>query len=155
MNEQEKPETIVIDTNVFISALLSAEGASRLIIRACLEACYQPLMGVALLAEYEDIMHREALFMNCPIDVVKRNELLDAFLSVCEWTNVYYLWRPNLRDEADNHIIELAVAGNAKYIVTHNIRDFKNAQLLFPNLLIVKPEQLLTSGKLIHRLSNK
>ncbi len=135
MNEQEKQEIVVIDTNIFISALLSAEGASRLIIRACLEACYQPLMGTTLLAEYEDVMQREALFKNCPIDV---------FLSVCEWTDIYYLWRPNLRDEADNHIIELAVAGNAKYVVTYNIRDFKNAQLLFPNLFIVKPEQLLT-----------
>ncbi|RKZ41733.1 MAG: putative toxin-antitoxin system toxin component, PIN family [Gammaproteobacteria bacterium] len=144
MNEQEKQEIVVIDTNIFISALLSAEGASRLIIRACLEACYQPLMGTTLLAEYEDVMQREALFKNCPIDVIKKNELLDAFLSVCEWTDIYYLWRPNLRDEADNHIIELAVAGNAKYVVTYNIRDFKNAQLLFPNLFIVKPEQLLT-----------
>jgi hypothetical protein len=25
-----------------------------------------------------------------------------AFLSVCEWVNIYYLWRPHLKDEADN-----------------------------------------------------
>jgi hypothetical protein len=28
---------------------------------------------------------------------------LDAFLSVCHWQKVYYAWRPNLPDEADNH----------------------------------------------------
>ena len=31
-------------------------------------------------------------------------ELLDIFLCWCELTRVYYLWRPNLRDEADNRL---------------------------------------------------
>nr|WP_238845734.1 PIN domain-containing protein [Nostoc edaphicum] len=52
----------------------------------------------------------------------------------------YYLWRPNLKDKADNHLIELAVAGNAQMIAIHNIKDFQNAELLFPNLSILKPE---------------
>ena len=136
-------KVIVVDTNVFIAALLSATGASRIIIRACLEGYYQPLMGAALFAEYEDIMAREALFATCPLDAAERDKLFNAFLSVCEWKNIYYLWRPNLQDEADNHVVELAISGNAEYIVTHNIRDFKNAQLHFPHLQIVKPTQLL------------
>ena len=47
-------------------------------------------------------------------------------------------------DEADNHILELAMAGNAAAIVTKNIKDFKGGQLLFPKINILKPEQLLT-----------
>ena len=39
--------------------------------------------------------------------------MFHSFLSLCEWVPVYYLWRPNLRDEGDNHLIELAVAGRA------------------------------------------
>jgi hypothetical protein len=35
--------------------------------------------------------------------------------------------------------IELAIAGNAQ-VVTNNIRDFQGAELLFPKLLILKPE---------------
>jgi hypothetical protein len=34
-----------------------------------------------------------------------------------------FLWRPNLPDEADNHVIELAVAGGASAVVTNNVRD--------------------------------
>jgi len=46
-------------------------------------------------------------------------------------------------DEADNFLIELALAGNAQYIATNNISDFKNTELKFPDLRIVKPGQLL------------
>jgi len=69
--------------------------------------------------------------------------LLEAFLSVCQWSYIYYLWRPNLSDEADNHLIELAVAGNAIVIVTNNVRDFQGTELLFPNLSILKPEEII------------
>lgn len=62
-------------------------------------------------------------------------------MSVCRWVKVYYLWRPNLLDEADNHLIELAIAGNASVIVTRNIRDFQQSQLQFPQLKIRTPEQ--------------
>ena len=56
---------------------------------------------------------------------------------------IYYLWRPNIVDEGDNFLIELALAGNAAHIVTNNIGDLQNAELNFPGLTIVKPEKLL------------
>ncbi len=64
-------------------------------------------------------------------------------MASCSWTTIYYLWRPNLPDEADNHLIELAIAGNAHMIVTYNKKDFSRSALLFPHLAIVTPEQLL------------
>jgi predicted nucleic acid-binding protein len=56
---------------------------------------------------------------------------------------VYYLWRPNLPDEADNHLIELALAGGAEYLLTHNVRDFARPELRFPLLKIRTPSQFL------------
>ena len=64
-------------------------------------------------------------------------------MSVSEWIFIYYIWRPNLQDEADNHLIELAVAGNADIIATHNIRDLQNSELMFPDLQILKPQDVL------------
>ena len=55
---------------------------------------------------------------------------------------IYFLWRPNLQDENDNFLVELAVAGNATKIVTYNVEDLKDAELKFDDLKIVKPEQL-------------
>lgn len=55
----------------------------------------------------------------------------------------YYLWRPNLRDETDNHLVELAVAGGAMAIVTYNVRDLTAGELLFPSLRILTPVAFL------------
>jgi predicted nucleic acid-binding protein len=49
------------------------------------------------------------------------------------------LWRPNLPDEADNHLIELALAGNADTIVTTNTKDLAHGELRFPGLKILSP----------------
>ena len=134
---------VVLDTSVFVSALLGPKGASRAVLRACLEGRLQPLMGAALFAEYESLMGRESVFRGCRLSSEQRDTLLDSFLSVCRWTTIYYGWRPNLRDEGDNHLIELAVAGSASAIVTKNARDFRSAELHFPGLRILLPDEIL------------
>ncbi len=132
----------VIDTNVFIGACLGS-GAANAVIATCLRGGFVPLMGAALFAEYEDVMGRSALFKGCRLEPVEREELFEVFLSCCEWTRVYYLWRPNLRDEADNHLVELAVAGAAECLVTYNLRDFRAMELRFPSLRVMTPEDFL------------
>jgi putative PIN family toxin of toxin-antitoxin system len=134
---------IVLDTNIFVAALLGPTGASRRVLRGCLNKRYQPLMGMALLTEYEDVSGRQELFIRCSLTAHEREKFLDALLSVCRWTRIYYSWRPNLRDEGDNHLIELAVAGNADYLVTKNLRDLRSGELRFPALRCVLPETLL------------
>jgi putative PIN family toxin of toxin-antitoxin system len=134
---------IVLDTNIFVAALLGPGGASRSVLRACLDGRLQPLMGEALFVEHESLLAREPLFAVCSLDTLQRDDLFNAFLSVCRWTTIYYGWRPNLRDEADNHLIELAVAGSASVIVTKNVRDFRGAELQFPGLRVLSPGDLL------------
>ncbi len=134
----------MVDTNVFVSALLGREGgASRAVIRACLEGRLQPVMGAALFHEYEDLLSRHKLLDRSALVPKEREALLNAFLSVCRWTRVYFLWRPNLPDEADNQVVEVAVAGGAEVIVTYNTRDFDRAELRFPGLRVLRPQQLI------------
>ena len=134
---------IVIDTSVFIGALISTTGANRELIRRCLKREYQPLMGNALFSEYESVMNRSEILTKCLISQKEIEALLAAFINVSQWVSIYYLWRPNLKDEADNHLIELAMAGQAKIIATNNIRDFHNSELVFPDLAIQKPEEII------------
>jgi putative PIN family toxin of toxin-antitoxin system len=134
---------IVMDTNVFVGSLLSEGGKNRDVLRACLSGRVQPLMGVALFSEYEDLLGRADLFKKCPVSSTERQTLFEALLSVSSWVKIYYLWRPNLPDEGDNHLVELALAGNADAVVTNNIRDFRRGDLNFPALRIQTPNDFL------------
>ncbi len=138
--------TILLDKNVFISALLGPTGASREIIRKCLKGHYRPIMGNTLFREHEELLQRKKLFQDCILNNVERNKLFDSFLSVCQWVNIYYGWRPDLKDEGDNHLIELAVAGGVQYLVSKNTKDFIYPELQFSQFKIVRPEKFSKEG---------
>lgn len=132
----------VIDTNVIVAALISAAGANRAVLRCCLSGHVVPLVGEALFQEYQDLLARP-LLNRSPLSAIQREQLFNAFLSMARWVKVYYLWRPNLPDEADNHLIELALAGSAQFIVTNNLKDLSNGELRFPDLQILTPQLFL------------
>lgn len=135
--------TIVLDTNVVVAALLHGGGSARGVLRACLHAHHEPVVGPALLAEYEDVLSRADLFAGSALSARERGEVFDGLMSRCRWVEVFYAWRPNLPDEADNHLIELAVAAQAAAIVTRNLRDVARGELKFPALKVLTPEQCL------------
>lgn len=135
---------VVVDTNVMVAALLGKEAATaRQVIELGLQDKITPLMVDALFNEYLDVISRDDVMQKCPFDGDERMEFLSAFLACCQWCKIYFGWRPNLQDEGDNHLIELAIAGGAKYIITANVRDFKNGELLFDGLNIVTPQQFI------------
>jgi putative PIN family toxin of toxin-antitoxin system len=133
----------VIDTNVLTGAVQSRLGQNRAMLRACFEDRLRPVLGQTLFLEYEDVLGRTELFRKSPLSAVERQQFFEAFLSICEWVQVYYLWRPNLRDEGDNHLVELAVAGAAQVIVTNNVADFQGSELRFPGIRVLRPGDLL------------
>ena len=133
---------IVLDTNVFVGACMGT-GASAKLVELCIQGQTTPAMGSALLGEYEDVMSRDSLFESCRLNHAQRAELLDIFLDSCRWVKTYFSWRPNLRDEGDNHVVELAVAAAASHIVTWNTRDFASMELRFPLLRYNTPPEFL------------
>ena len=135
--------TIVLDTNILVAVMLRGGNTALEVLRACLNAQYEPVLGPALLAEYEDVLGRTELFATSALSLKERSEVLDGFLNRCRWVEVFYAWRPNLPDEADNHLIELGVAAQADVIVTRNLRDVSHGELNFPSLRVLTPEQCL------------
>ena len=135
---------VIIDTNILINVILSPNknSASFKVLELCLEYQLLPQIGAALFAEYEDLTNRNEIVLKSPYTSREIDEILDGFLSVCTWKKIHYLWRPNLRDEADNHLIDLAVASNAKWIISQNIKDLHSGDLKF-NFKSVTPEQFI------------
>ena len=133
--------TIVLDTNVFVSALRLGNGASRQVLRCILQGQALPLFGNALWQEYQDLLGRDVWTTDTTPQ--ERLQVLAALAKAGRWVSVYYGWRPNLRDEGDNHLIELAIAGNAHAVVTHNVRDLTRGELAWPQLRVLTPTQFL------------
>ena len=138
----------MVDSNVIVASLISGRGDNRAVLRSCLEGFAQPVIGETLFLEYEDVMSRQKLFERSPLSKVERQQLLEAFLSVSEWVHVYYGWRPNLPDEGDNHLMELAIAAGADWIVTNNVSDFQRTELRFPQIGIIRPREFMREIRL-------
>jgi len=133
---------VVIDTNVWISALISKEGTSRDIIRQALEEKISPQISTTLFLEYETVMKREKIQTLCSLSIEEQEELFQAFLSTCKWNEIFYLWRPNLKDVGDDFLVELAVASNSKVIITDNIKDIEFGELHF-DIEVLTPKNFL------------
>jgi predicted nucleic acid-binding protein len=53
---------------------------------------------------------------------------LDFICAVADRKKVSYLWRPFLRDQHDDMVLEAAVAASCDRIVTYNKADFRGAE---------------------------
>lgn len=133
--------SVVIDTNVFVAGLRSDGGASRAVLRDALQGKIEPLFGNALWLEYEDLLGRPV--WSDATTHQERLQVLAALARVGRWVTIYYGWRPNLPDEADNHLIELAIAGGAAAIITHNVRDVRRGELLLNGPRVQTPAEYL------------
>jgi putative PIN family toxin of toxin-antitoxin system len=113
---------IVIDTNVFVSALLSQRGAAFRIMTRIDKGLFHFCLSVPLVLEYEDAAKR--ILDKTRLTEADLNDILDYVCKVGDRRMVYYLWRPFLRDPGDDMVLELAVAAECDFIITYNLKDF-------------------------------
>jgi putative PIN family toxin of toxin-antitoxin system len=128
---------VVLDTNVLVSALRSRRGASFAVVEHIGTGDFEIAVSVPLVLEYEDAMlrHRGALSAG------EVRDIIDYVCSVARHHQVFFLWRPLLRDPNDDMVAEVAVAAGAQAIVTHNRRDFLGVDKF--GLEIWSPQRLL------------
>jgi putative PIN family toxin of toxin-antitoxin system len=113
--------SVVLDTNVIVAALRSRRGASFAILhRVGIE--WEPLISVSLILEYEAVGKREAQRLKIPESTV--DAIVRAFCFTGREVDIYFNLRPFLPDPGDELLLDLAVAGRADAIVTHNARHF-------------------------------
>ena len=118
--------TVVIDTCVFIAALRSRRGASFRVLSLVGTGKFDIAISVPLVFKYESAARR--ILEEISPDEEDVEAILDYLCLVGKRQEVFYLWRPFLRDPKDDMILELAVAVGGATIVTFNVRDFQGAE---------------------------
>jgi len=131
---------IVIDTNVFFASLYSQRGASYKLLSLIDSNKFQFYISTTLILEYEDIAKRKS--DSIALSEKEIDNIIDYICLLGKRQEVFYLWRPFLRDIADEFVLELAVAANCDYIVTFNISDFFGVEQTF-GIGVITPKKFL------------
>jgi putative PIN family toxin of toxin-antitoxin system len=109
----------VLDTNLAVSAHLTAAGPAALIFKLALSRYFQCYISEEILEEYCEVLQRRKFKLD--VDYVVQS--LSAFRAAAVLVN------PRLqivaaRDPDDHNILQCAIEAKADYMVTGNIRDF-------------------------------
>ncbi len=120
------PVSIVLDTSVLVAGLRSSKGASYEVLRRLGGDEFTVSVSVPLVLEYETVARRQARELGLTFEDV--DDVIDYVCAVAEHRSIFYLWRPVLPDPRDDLVLELAVEAEARFILTHNLRDFRGAE---------------------------
>jgi putative PIN family toxin of toxin-antitoxin system len=117
---------VVLDTNVVVAAIRSRRGASFELLQRVGAGSFEIAVSVALVLEYESVLLRHVGESHLTHqDVIN---LVDFLCEAGTWQEIFFLWRPYLRDPGDDLVLELAVAAGSGAVVTHNTRDFAGTE---------------------------
>ena len=113
---------IVIDTNVIVAGLRSRNGSAFRLLSLVGRDRFDIHLSVPLVLEYEDVLLRE--LPNLAIDATDVQDFIDFHCTVATHHQIFFLWRPYLKDPKDDMILELAVKAECDSVATYNTRDF-------------------------------
>lgn len=133
---------VVLDTSVLVAAIRSRNGASFEVLSRVGVGEFEIAISVPLVLEYEDVLLRPL-----PKPALTEGDIRDLIDYICDVAlrqEVFFLWRPFLRDPGDDLVLELAVAAQCDAIVTHNLRDFVGTEKL--------GVRVITPGQFLHEL---
>ena len=81
--------------------------------------------------EYEAVCRRTEHRLASELSENEVDVFLTAVIALAGPVETHFLWRPQLRDPADEMVLEAAVNGRANALVTFNTRDFGPVPLQF------------------------
>jgi putative PIN family toxin of toxin-antitoxin system len=130
---------VVIDTNVIVAGLRSRRGSAFQLLTLIGTEQFDIHLSVPLVLEYTEVLLRE--LPNLYLNRHKIDDLIDFYCSVGVPHEIFFLWRPFLRDPKDEMVLELAVKAGCESIIIYNTRDFSGVEQF--GLKLLEPSEFL------------
>ena len=126
------PATVLLDTNVWVSAFINPAGPPARLARAWLDGRYEVVVSLPLLDELADVLTRPHLTRKYPIAAGDVEEFLQLLIRRSQIVVPTGSIR-ECRDPDDDLILETAILGQAQYTVTRD-DDIKRDRDLIDHL---------------------
>lgn len=135
---------IVLDTDVIVAALRSPSGASAELLRRARRGKITLAASVSLFMEYEAVCSRPEHLAASGLNARQLDLFLDGLATIVQPVEVHFLWRPQLRDPADELVLEATVNASARALLTFNQKHFAGVANRF-QIEVVTPGEFLRS----------
>jgi hypothetical protein len=84
----------------------------------------QDVLQPGTILEYEDVLKQASHLAESGLLASDIDAILNELAGTIEPVTTHYQWRPQLRDTADEMVLEAAANAQAHAIVTYNLRNF-------------------------------
>jgi predicted nucleic acid-binding protein len=95
---------VTLDTNVVVSAFRSSLGASFRLLQTLEQRMWRPIISPTLAFEYEAALNRGSEEMSLTLEDI--DDFVEYLCSRSRLVQIYFRWRPILRDADDDRILE-------------------------------------------------
>lgn len=133
---------VALDTNVVVSGLISPFGAPgeivRMVASGALELCYD----ARVLSEYGSVLLRQKF----SFDQAHVGDLLDQ-IEACGHVTTGRLLTKRLSDPDDEPFLEIALGGEAHYLVTGNLKHYPAEKR--QGMRVVSPTEFLEIYRMV------
>ena len=128
---------VVLDSNVLLVAI-GKRSRFRPIWDSFVDEEYKLVVSEEILHEYEEILNEHSA-------PGAADWLLEILVESPEviYQRIYYSWNAIAKDPDDNKFFDVAIAGNADYLVTNDSHFNEAKNIPFPQVKIITAEEFL------------
>ncbi|AEB11279.1 putative toxin-antitoxin system toxin component, PIN family [Marinithermus hydrothermalis] len=126
---------VVLDTNVYIAALLTPYGVPWRVLELWYEGQYELVISQPVFAELQEVLGRKKFAKR--IDPLLSDALLEDLKRLATWVRLKAPANVSVRDPKDLMVLGTALGGKARFIVTGDedmlvLRSFRGIRILTP-----------------------
>jgi putative PIN family toxin of toxin-antitoxin system len=125
----------VIDTNLFVSGLISSKGSPRKILELAKKEVFKVATSVPINREILEVLHRDYIYFKYGLNEDIIDDIAIFLYEGTQLTNDTFKFSVIKKDPADNKFISCAIEVEADYIISGdehllNLKHYKGIQIV-------------------------